>query len=410
MVRAFSAFLDFCYLVRRSVFTAATLAEIDLALARFHRHREVFRRLGVRPTGFSLPRQHSMKHYTLGIMLFGSPNGLCTSITESKHIKAVKEPYRRSSRHNALGQMLLTNQRLEKLAASRADFASRGMLEGSFLPMVEVEGDEEDGVAEGDESMRDAEDVSGPRIEAFVTMALTRRMSPLLPKLALLILRAEQGYPRDVVKLGEHIGHPELIVHIRRFLYDQLHPDGPLTSNEVPIQRCPHLYGRINVFHSAVATYYAPSDLSGEGGMHRERIRAAPHWWNGRPRYDTVFLDKDSSLPGLRGLYVARVRLFFSFTHKNKCYPCALVEWFLTVGDQPDDLTGLWIVEPDIDDVGRRVTSVIHLDSIVRAAHLLPVFGKGFLPVDFDFSYSLDAFRLFYVNKYADHHANEIAF
>jgi hypothetical protein len=32
------------------------------------------------------------------------------------------------------------------------------------------------------------------------------------------------------------------------------------------------------------------------------------------------------------------------------------------------------------------------------------------LPVGFDYSDSLDAFSAFYVNKYIDHHPNEIAF
>lgn len=63
--------------------------------------------------------------------MFGAPNGLCSSITESKHIKAVKKPWRRSSKHKALGQMLLTNQRLDKIAAARVDFQLRGMLKGS---------------------------------------------------------------------------------------------------------------------------------------------------------------------------------------------------------------------------------------------------------------------------------------
>ena len=67
------------------------------------------------------------------IRAFGAPNGLCSSITESKHIKAVKKPYRRSSHYEALGQMLLINQRLDKLAAARVDFQKRGMLEGTCL-------------------------------------------------------------------------------------------------------------------------------------------------------------------------------------------------------------------------------------------------------------------------------------
>jgi len=87
----------------------------------------------VRPDGYLLPRQHAMVHYPLLIREFGAPNGLCSSITESKHIKAIKEPWRRSSHFQALGQMLLTNQRLDKLAATRVDFEARGMLNNSLF-------------------------------------------------------------------------------------------------------------------------------------------------------------------------------------------------------------------------------------------------------------------------------------
>ncbi|KAJ7025470.1 hypothetical protein C8F04DRAFT_878470, partial [Mycena alexandri] len=64
------------------------------------------------------------------IRFFGSPNGLCSSITESKHIKAVKEPWRRSSRFNAPSQMLRTLVRLDKLAAV---LTLRGMMMGTML-------------------------------------------------------------------------------------------------------------------------------------------------------------------------------------------------------------------------------------------------------------------------------------
>jgi hypothetical protein len=78
--------------------------------------------------GFSLPQQHVMVHYWQHIENFGVPNGLCSSITESKHIPAVKKPWRRSSRFEALPQMLRTNQRLDKLAACHVDFEAHGML------------------------------------------------------------------------------------------------------------------------------------------------------------------------------------------------------------------------------------------------------------------------------------------
>ncbi|MGZ7276387.1 hypothetical protein ACXWP9_09575, partial [Streptococcus pyogenes] len=77
---------------------------INNALERYHHYRGVFYP-DIAPN-FSLPRQHAMTHYPDLICLFGAPNGLCSSITESKHIKAVKQPYRRSNRNNALGQML----------------------------------------------------------------------------------------------------------------------------------------------------------------------------------------------------------------------------------------------------------------------------------------------------------------
>lgn len=67
-------------------------------------------------------------HYRRQIEDFGVPGGLCSSITESRHITAVKKPWRHSNRYNALGQMLATIQRLDKFAALRSDFAARGMI------------------------------------------------------------------------------------------------------------------------------------------------------------------------------------------------------------------------------------------------------------------------------------------
>ena len=133
ITKTLTAFLDFCYIARRSVLTERSLDALDTALQRFHHYREVFRVPDVRPNGFSLPRQHSLAHYRRHIENFGAPNGLCSSITESKHITAVKKPWRRSSRYEALKQMLVINTRNDKLAAARADFTSRGMLQGTCL-------------------------------------------------------------------------------------------------------------------------------------------------------------------------------------------------------------------------------------------------------------------------------------
>ena len=135
MVCTIRALLDFCYIARHDVHDTHTLTALDDALQQFHHHREIFRESGIR-MDFNLPRQHSLIHYLKLIRAFGAPNGLCSSITESKHIKAVKEPWRRSSRFEALRQMLLTNQHLDKLAAARVDFTERGMLKGTCLSSV----------------------------------------------------------------------------------------------------------------------------------------------------------------------------------------------------------------------------------------------------------------------------------
>jgi hypothetical protein len=140
--------------------------------------------------------------------------------------------------------------------------------------------------------------------------------------------------------------------------------------------------------------------------MRQERIRATLSWQNGPPRYDCMFVSKDPSLAGLRGLHVVRAMLLFSFKHRNILYPCALVQWFLPAGDEPDETTGMYVFEPELDENGARTMSVIHMDSVLRGAHLIPCYGDDFLPSSFRFTDSLDAFRGFYVNKFIDHNAH----
>ena len=137
MIKALHAFLEFCYLARHNIHNRKSLDQMDEALQRYHHYRKVFLATGVQ-TGFNLPRQHALVHYIRAIWLFGAPNGLCSSIMESKHIKAVKEPWRRSSRFDTLCQMLLSNQRTDKLALARADLKKQGMLKGTCLSWILV--------------------------------------------------------------------------------------------------------------------------------------------------------------------------------------------------------------------------------------------------------------------------------
>ena len=123
--------MECCYIVRQNAITSSDLKKYEHHLARFHQLRMIFIETGVR-TSFSLPRQHALLHFVDKIELFGSPNGVCSSITESRHIKAVKEPWRRSSRYKATAQMVRTISRLDKLHSIGRIFEDQGMMEGSL--------------------------------------------------------------------------------------------------------------------------------------------------------------------------------------------------------------------------------------------------------------------------------------
>ncbi|KAF8452468.1 hypothetical protein L210DRAFT_3608454 [Boletus edulis BED1] len=321
VIRTFCAFFEFCYIVRQNVITDGILVELQDALSRFHQYREVFRDIG------------------------------------SRHITAVKKPWRRSNKHNALGQILRTNQRLSQLAAARADFEARGMLPGG---------------------------------------SIHRRRS---------LGGSAYHRAKNALALAVELGTPSLPKLIARFISEQLHP-----NSMNPCRRLLPYTGRIKIFNSATATFVSPSDPSGIGSMRHETIRALPSWHRGPARYDCVYVSTDDTKNGMLGMDIARVYCFFSFTHTNgQIFPCALVHWFDRVIDEPDELTGMWMVSPSFLEDGSHNLGVIHVDSIIRAAHLLPVFGDEPVPPYVTFHNSLNIYRGFYVNRFADHHAFELA-
>jgi hypothetical protein len=171
-----------------------------------------------------------------------------------------------------------------------------------------------------------------------------------------LTLTVLKVYPEDI---AAEIMQPDFPHLIEQFIYEQQHLDN-VSNTSTP--KLPTFYGKITIYPSAVTTFHAPSDISGIGGMHCERIRAVKSWRKGAGRYDTMFINTDPSVEGMRGLDVVRMRLFFSFSHDGVEYPCALVHWFSHVGDSPDNRTGMWVVEPDNDET---LPSIIHLDTVV---------------------------------------------
>ena len=167
---------------------------------------------------------------------------------------------------------------------------------------------------------------------------------------------------------------------------------------------------RLKIYHSATATFISPSDPCGVGRAHREQIKATPSWFRGPERYDTVFVNTDTH-EGIQGMEVARIVSFFSLPCTNSVsYPCALVHWFDYIEDEPDELTEMWMVKLSFLDDNTRYLSVVHIDTIVHAAHLIPIFGQELVPLQVASHNSLDVYQGFYVNHFIDHHTFELVF
>jgi hypothetical protein len=225
---------------------------------------------------------------------------------------------------------------------------------------------------------------------------------PLLSATYLLAFTVCKVYPDDIAPEIEQL---EFLNLIQQFIYKQQH------SNDVSNPSTPDLpmfYSKISIYSSAIATFHAPSDISGIGGMRCEHIRAVKSWRKGPGHYDTIFVNTDSSMEGMQGLDIAHVQLFFSFYHEGVDYPCALVCWFTRVADSPDDCMGMWVVRP-LADNEECPCPIIHLNTVVHAAHLLPVFGSGNVSKKLSFTDTLDTFKTFYVNKFVNNHAFKTA-
>ena len=139
------------------------------------------------------------------------------------------------------------------------------------------------------------------------------------------------------------------------------------------------LNSNITIYTSAIAVFCAPSDICSIHGMAKEWIHARPRWgkfWV--PHYDTTYVVTNPNVSSMGGLNITWVKLFLSFTHHNRTYPCALIHWFSK-------------------------------NTMVHAAHLIGE-SNGPLSILITYISALDMFDTFHVNKYLDQHVYKIAF
>jgi hypothetical protein len=87
-----------------------------------------------------------------------------------------------------------------------------------------------------------------------------------------------------------------------------------------------------------------------------------------------MFVVEDAEDLGMSGMNVVQVQLFFSLIYDNVLYPLALIDWFKRGGCDP--VTGMWVVHPNTTD-GVCDRTVLHLETFLHAAHLIPIYGNG---------------------------------
>ena len=106
---------------------------------------------------------------------------------------------------------------------------------------------------------------------------------------------------------------------------------------------------------------------------------------------------------------ISHALVFFSFKYTNKDFSIVLV-WQYILSDEArcrDKAIGMWLVECEFHGEEPHL-AVVHICSIFHAVHLLPFFGKEWVPQGFSYSNTLDKYTKFYVNRFADYHLFEI--
>ena len=217
-------------------------------------------------------------------------------------------------------------------------------------------------------------------------------------------LGTARNHPTQVQSLAEELNTPNFPNLLRDFLSQQLNVNagGPRPAT---------FTGHLKVYHSTAATFISPSDPCSVGRACCEQIKATPSWFHGPEHYDTVFVNTDDTHEDMQAMEVAQIICFFSLPCTNGVtYPCALIHWFDYVVDEPDELTGMWMVKPSFLNDNTCYLSIVHIDTIVRAAHLILIFGQERVPLQVNLHNSLDVYQGFYVNHFIDHHAFELVF
>ena len=176
-------------------------------------------------------------------------------------------------------------------------------------------------------------EVLGPLVKSHVDLAKTAHKWLLSVLLFVIFLLAFLEWhclqPHDVAAI---VGEANFCKQLQLFIRDQQQDNNSKSNVVSSLLGLPLLPNKIFVYTSAVATFYAPSNISCITGMHSEHICTDNTYHHGNGHYDCMSVNTDPLQLGMHGLDVAHARLFFPFTFEWVSIPVPLSTGFQRSG------------------------------------------------------------------------------
>ncbi|KAI0689126.1 hypothetical protein BC835DRAFT_1283602, partial [Cytidiella melzeri] len=436
VIKAVRAILDFVYFAHFETHTEESLSGLDEAWTRFHTHKHVFVRLGIRKDFNTIPKLHSMTHYLESIRLLGTADGYNSEGPERLHINFAKLGYRASNRKQYIQQMTVWLDRQD--AVRRFDGYLQWLRHGrvSQLPQTgekdDGDNDEDDGgenntADSGDELLGAgvAEPESGELDEGNYKIS----QKPAFPNTSVRTIAKDFCAPDFARCLEEFVTKTEALhfAQASRASTSSLRrPAATHTPQTAPqslsFLRSINDYTVFAVYKQFKKALPLMSQVSKK--LTSDSICALPARAAKTSRliharaahFSTVLAysgtdggaetDEDPGAvknPIDAGLTVGQVRVIFRLPD-NVNYiskdPLAYVEWF-TPFQQYDSTVGMFSVAPSQRNHRRRA-SIIPITAIVRSCHLIPVWGRA-ANIHWTSENVLERCTRFYVNTYLRH-------
>ncbi|KAF8270896.1 hypothetical protein EI94DRAFT_1770660 [Lactarius quietus] len=317
IIKSVRTLLDFLYLAQLPSHTSDTLLQLEDALASFHDHKDVFVELGLRDH-FHFPKIHSLLHYQSSINLFGTTDNYNTEQTDNKKEESP--------------QMTTWNERREKVEQHTLFFAWRQQAQQECEKTSNLE----------------SSPVPVPR-------SIQMTLHPSLKAVSFNALAVKYGaldFQDTLADFIAHVNHPEASTAALKDLAD---------NTLLPFQTVP-------VFHKIKYILTHDSDVIDTVHVQPEQTDARS---NPIPsHFDTVRVV--FQLPSKLN------PLIFPSSEATPPTHLAYVKWFSPIPTSLDSNSKLYRVSR-LTRRGRRIASVIPVDSIISSIHLFPCFGQNTL-------------------------------